>query len=80
MNESYGFIVVGAGDLVASSRVLQNGRWPVDVVDEQLGVHGVDGLRVADASVLPFHVSSNPRVPSTTVGEKAANFMHGNQR
>ena len=45
------------------------------VVDAELRVHGVAGLRVADASVMPFHVSSNTNVPTMVIGEKAADYI-----
>ena len=45
------------------------------VVDPRLRVHGMAGLRVADASVMPFHTSSNTNVPSIMVGEKAADLI-----
>ena len=45
------------------------------VVDPQLRVHGVARLRVADASVMPFHTSSNTNVPSIMIGEKAADLI-----
>ena len=47
------------------------------VVDAQLRVHGIAGLRVADASVMPFQVSSNTNVPSIIIGEKAADLILG---
>ena len=56
------------------------GSDPMAVVDADLRVHGVSGLRVADASVMPFHVSSNTNIPSITVGEKAADLVLGNRR
>jgi choline dehydrogenase len=42
------------------------------VVDEELRVHGVDGLRVADASIFPAHVTNNPNLTCFMVGERAA--------
>ena len=45
------------------------------VVDAELRVHGMAGLRVADASVIPFHVSSNTNVPAMVIGEKAADLI-----
>ena len=45
------------------------------VVDAELRVHGMAGLRVADASVMPFHVSSNTNVPAMLIGEKAADLI-----
>jgi choline dehydrogenase len=45
------------------------------VVDERLRVHGVRGLRVADASVMPTIASSNTNAPSIMIGEKAADLV-----
>ena len=46
-----------------------------DVVDPQLRVRGVTGLRIADASVLPVQVSGNTAAPATLVGYRAADFI-----
>ena len=48
------------------------------VVDPKLRVHGIDGLRVADTSVMPFVSSSNLNAPAIMIGERAADFMKGN--
>ena len=45
------------------------------VVDARLRVHGVEGLRIADASVMPTIPSSNTNAPSIMVGEKAADLL-----
>jgi choline dehydrogenase len=45
------------------------------VVDAQLRVTGVDGLRVADASVMPNVISGNTNAPSIMIGEKAAEML-----
>ncbi|MBW9214022.1 GMC family oxidoreductase N-terminal domain-containing protein [Mumia sp. zg.B53] len=47
------------------------------VVDPELRVRGVDGLRVADASVMPMVPRGNTNAPAIMVGEKAADLMRG---
>jgi choline dehydrogenase len=47
------------------------------VVDPELRVHGVDGLRVADASVMPFITSGNTNAPTLMIGEKASDLLFG---
>ncbi|MBT2301988.1 GMC family oxidoreductase N-terminal domain-containing protein [Variovorax paradoxus] len=48
---------------------------PASVVDAQLRVHGIEGLRVADASIMPNIIGGNTAAPSMMVGERAAEFM-----
>ena len=48
---------------------------PRAVVDAQLRVHGIAGLRVADASVMPTLISGNTNATSVVVGEKAAELL-----
>ncbi len=45
------------------------------VVDDQLRVHGISGLRIADASIFPTMPSGNTNAPSIMVGEKAADLL-----
>jgi choline dehydrogenase len=47
------------------------------VVDPELRVRGVDGLRVADASVMPVVPRGNTNAPTIMVGEKAADLVRG---
>ena len=53
------------------------GTGPNAVVDAQLRVRGIEGLRVADASIMPDEPSGNTNVPTIMIGEKAADMLRG---
>ena len=53
------------------------GPGPEAVVDAELKVHGIAGLRVADASIMPTLIGGNTNAPAIMVGEKAADMMLG---
>ena len=50
---------------------------PAAVVDAQLRVHGIEGLRVADASIMPELPGGNTNLPSIMIGEKASDLLRG---
>jgi choline dehydrogenase len=49
------------------------------VTDSRLRVHGVRGLRIADASVMPDIVSGNTNSPTLMIAEKAASWILSNK-
>lgn len=51
------------------------GNDPLAVVNDRLQVHGVKGLRVADASIMPTIVNANTNNPSIMIGEKCADMV-----
>ncbi len=50
-------------------------RDPMAVVDSRLRVHGITGLRVADASIMPNITGGNTSAPAMMIGERAAEFV-----
>ena len=51
------------------------GQDPMAVVDDRLRVHGVQGLRVVDASIMPTMTSGNTNAPAIMIGEKGADML-----
>jgi choline dehydrogenase len=50
---------------------------PTAVVDHQLRVHGLERLRIADASIFPLLPSGNTHAPTVAVAERAADLILG---
>lgn len=60
-----------------STSTARMGSDPMAVVDAQLRVHGMEGLRVVDASVMPHLPGGNTAIPVAMIAEKAADMILG---
>ena len=56
------------------------GTHPMSVVDDELRVHGLDGLRVINAAVMPAVTSTNTNAPTIMIAEKGAAMIKGAAR
>jgi choline dehydrogenase len=69
------FIRDAAGTYFHQSGTARMGRDAGAVVDGQLRVYGIDGLRVADASIMPSIATGNTMAPTVVIGERAAEIL-----
>ncbi len=73
--EIEGFVRQHADTIYHPVGTCRMGHGALDVVDDHLRVHGVDGLRVVDASAMPAIVGGNTNAPVIMMAEKAAALM-----
>jgi len=71
------YVAANATTLWHPAGTCRMGTGPDAVTDPELRVHGIEGLRVADASVMPSIVAGNTHAPSVMIGERAAAFALG---
>lgn len=69
------YVRARAGTALHPAGTCAMGTGPEAVVDPQLRVHGVQGLRVADASVMPTIIRGNTAAPTIMIAERAADFI-----
>jgi choline dehydrogenase len=73
--ETVDFIRTACSTFFHTCGTAKMGNDDMSVVDKRLVVRGVEGLRVADASVIPIIPSCNTHAPVTVIGERAADFI-----
>ena len=71
------FIRANADTIYHPVGTCRMGSGQLDVVDHQLRVNGVHGLRVVDASIMPTLIGGNTNAPTMMIAEKAADMMLG---
>ncbi|MET0314495.1 MAG: GMC family oxidoreductase N-terminal domain-containing protein [Hansschlegelia sp.] len=71
------FLRNAAGTYFHQTCTAKMGRDPMSVVDGSLKVYGVEGLRVADGSIMPAVTGGNTMAPCVLIGERAADLIAG---
>jgi choline dehydrogenase len=75
INDLERFLRNGLGTFWHECGTAKMGRDEMSVVDAKLKVYGIEGLRIADASIMPRVTSGNTMAPCVIIGEQAAKFM-----
>ncbi|MBC7624950.1 MAG: choline dehydrogenase [Aeromicrobium sp.] len=78
--EIEGFIRSQADSIYHPVGTCRMGNDEMAVVDATLRVHGIEGLRVVDASVMPRIVGGNTNAPTIMIAEKAADMIKNNKK
>ena len=79
-DELLGYARRNGGTCYHASCTCLMGQHAMAVVDDELRVHGLDGLRVIDASVMPAVTSTNTNAPTIMIAEKGAAIIKGAER
>lgn len=74
-NEYYKCIATGEASLFHGCCTAKMGKDSEAVVDSELRVNGIKGLRVADTSIMPHQISAGPQATCYMIGEKAADLI-----
>jgi choline dehydrogenase len=74
------FVRARIGTAMHPTSTCAMGTGPEAVLDSELGVHGLSGLRVVDCSAMPTIVGGNTNVPAIMIAEKAADIILGEPR
>jgi choline dehydrogenase len=69
------FLRDAAGTYFHQTCTARMGRDAMSVVDAQLKVYGIDGLRIADGSIMPAITTGNTMAPCVMIGEQAADLI-----